>query len=224
VLIDKFMHGVVAPTAKAIYRPRTEGRENVPMTGPVIIASNHLSFCDSVAIPLVMPRKVSFLAKAEYFDGPGLRGRISNSFFSGIGAVPVPRGEHGAAKAALETALSVLKRGDAFGIYPEGTRSRDGRLYRGRTGVAWLALAAQAPVVPVGIIGTDLVQPIGSNIPKLSPRALIRFGEPLDFSRHYGRTDVARARREITDEIMEAIQKLSGQDYAGVYNDTPVEV
>ncbi|MEU0938283.1 MULTISPECIES: lysophospholipid acyltransferase family protein [unclassified Embleya] len=224
VLIDKFMHGVVAPTAKAIYRPRTEGRENVPMTGPVIIASNHLSFVDSVAIPVVMPRKVSFLAKAEYFDGPGLKGRVSKSFFTGIGAVAVPRGAHSAAKAALETALSVLERGDAFGIYPEGTRSRDGRLYRGRTGVAWLALAARCPVVPVGIIDTDRVQPIGSNIPRLSPRALIRFGEPLDFSHHYERKDVARARREITDEIMEAIQKLSGQDYAGVYNETAAEV
>ena len=224
MLIDKFMHGVVAPTAKAIWRPRTEGRENVPMSGPVIIASNHLSFCDSVAIPLVMPRKVSFLAKAEYFDGPGLKGRVSNGFFTGIGAVPVPRGEHGAAKAALETALGVLERGDAFGIYPEGTRSRDGRLYRGRTGVAWLALAAKAPVVPVAIIGTDRIQPIGSNIPKLRPRVLARFGEPIDFSRYYDRKDVARARREITDEIMEAIQKLSGQEYAGVYNERPVEV
>ncbi|WP_436772649.1 lysophospholipid acyltransferase family protein [Yinghuangia sp. YIM S09857] len=223
MLIYHFMHRVVAPTSRAIWRPHVEGTENVPKTGGVIIASNHLSFCDSLVIPIVAPRQVTFLAKAEYFDGKGIKGRASRAFFEGLGAVPVPREQKRGAMAALEAGKGVLDRGMAFGIYPEGTRSLDGRLYRGKTGVAWLALTARVPVVPVGVIDTDKVQPVGTRIPKFKPKALVRFGEPLDFSAHYERKDVAKARREVTDEIMEAIQKLSGQDTAGVYNERPAE-
>lgn len=221
MLFYHFMHRVVAPTSRAIWRPRVEGAENVPRTGGVIIASNHLSFCDSLVIPIVAPRKVTFLAKAEYFDGKGIKGAVGRAFFEGLGAVPVPREQKRGAMAALEAGKEVLDSGMAFGIYPEGTRSLDGRLYRGKTGVAWLALTAKVPVVPVGVIDTDKVQPVGTRIPKLRPKALVRFGEPLDFSEHYGRKDIAKARREITDEIMDAIQKLSGQEAAGVYNERP---
>ncbi|MEU8133901.1 lysophospholipid acyltransferase family protein [Streptodolium elevatio] len=224
MLIYHFMHRVVAPTSRAIWRPHVEGTENVPKTGGVIIASNHLSFCDSLVIPIVAPRQVTFLAKAEYFDGKGVKGAASRAFFEGLGAVPVPREQKRGAMAALEAGKGVLDRGMAFGIYPEGTRSLDGRLYRGKTGVAWLALTARVPVVPVGVIDTDKVQPVGTRIPKFKPKALVRFGEPLDFSAHYDRKDVAKARREVTDEIMDAIQKLSGQEPAGVYNERPTEV
>ncbi|MCF2532346.1 lysophospholipid acyltransferase family protein [Yinghuangia soli] len=223
MLIYHFMHRVVSPTSRAIWRPRVEGAENVPRKGGVIIASNHLSFCDSLVIPLVAPRQVTFLAKSEYFEGTGIKGALSRAFFEGLGAVGVPRDEKRGAMAALEAGKGVLDRGMAFGIYPEGTRSLDGRLYRGRTGVAWLALTAKVPVVPVGVIDTDKVQPVGTRIPKFKPKALVRFGEPLDFSAHYERKDVGKARREVTDEIMEAIQKLSGQETAGVYNERPAE-
>lgn len=223
MLIYHFMHRVVGPTSRAIWRPHVEGAENVPRSGGVIIASNHLSFCDSLVIPIVAPRQVTFLAKAEYFDGKGVKGAASRAFFEGLGAVPVPREQKRGAMAALEAGKGVLDRGMAFGIYPEGTRSLDGRLYRGKTGVAWLALTARVPVVPVGVVNTDKVQPVGTRIPKFKPKALVRFGEPLDFSEHYERKDVAKARREVTDEIMDAIQKLSGQESAGVYNERPQE-
>ncbi|MDI2125705.1 lysophospholipid acyltransferase family protein [Yinghuangia seranimata] len=223
MLIYHFMHRVVSPTSRAIWRPHVEGRENVPKTGGVLIASNHLSFCDSLVIPITAPRQVTFLAKAEYFEGTGIKGAATRAFFEGLGAVGVPRDEKRGAMAALEAGKGVLDKGMAFGIYPEGTRSLDGRLYRGRTGVAWLALTARVPVVPVGVIDTEKVQPIGSRVPKLRPKAIVKFGEPLDFSAHYDRKDVAKARREVTDEIMDAIQKLSGQEAAGVYNERPTE-
>lgn len=223
MLFYHFMHRVVAPTSRAIWRPRVEGADNVPKTGGVIIASNHMSFCDSLVIPVCAPRQVTFLAKAEYFEGTGIRGAASRAFFEGLGAVPVPRSENRGAMAALEAGKGILDQGRAFGIYPEGTRSLDGRLYRGRTGVAWLALTARVPVVPVGLVDTDKVQPVGTKIPKFSPKALVRFGEAMDFSAHYDRKDVGKARREITDEIMDAIQKLSGQEPAGVYNEKPAE-
>jgi 1-acyl-sn-glycerol-3-phosphate acyltransferase len=223
VLLEHFMHGVVKPTMKVIFRPQVEGREIVPMTGPVIIASNHLSFFDSMVIPMALPRRVSFLAKAEYFEGTGIKGAVDRAFFGAIGNVPVPRDAQRGAMAALEAALGVLQRDGAFGIYPEGTRTRDGRLYRARAGVAWLALQARCPVVPVGVTGTDKIQPVGSNVPKPVVRPVVKFGEPLDFSRYYERKDVGKVRREIADEITEAVQKLSGQDYAGVYNETATE-
>ena len=165
-MLPELIRAVLVPVSRLAFRTVVEGREHVPREGPVILAANHLSFLDSFLIPLVSPRPVAFLAKAEYFTRPGLLGRLSGSALLGLGAVAVPRGEHRAAQAALETALGVLRDGRAFGIHPEGSRSRDGRLYRGRTGVAWLALASGAPVVPVAVIGTDRIQPVGARFPR----------------------------------------------------------
>ena len=189
---------------------RTEGREHLPRTGPVIVASNHLSFIDSVVIRLAAPRRVIFLTKDEYFLKPGLRGRIMRWFFTAVGSVPVSRGSHRAAQAALGTAREVLEGGNAFGIYPEGTRSLDGKLYRGRTGVAWLALTTGAPVVPVALDGTERLQPVGKRLPR-PHRVTVRFGQPRTFT---GDPASPRARRVVTDEVMRAIAELSGQERA----------
>ena len=214
---------VLAPLARLVYRPVVEGREHVPKRGAVIIASNHLSFIDSMVLPLVAPRPVVFLAKAEYFTGTGVKGWFTRGFFQAINAVPVERGTHRAAQASLDAALKALNEGNAFGIYPEGKRSLDGRLYRGRTGVAWLALTSGAPVVPVALAGTERIQPVGTRLPRIR-RVTVRFGEPLDFSDRaaavQNRTAAAApVRRAVTDEIMAAIHGLSGQELAGVYNE-----
>jgi 1-acyl-sn-glycerol-3-phosphate acyltransferase len=205
---------VIRPLLRVLFRPHVRGRENVPLTGPVILASNHLSFIDSIAIPSLAPRKVAYLAKAEYFTGSGISGWFSRTLFSALGAQPVERETHRAAQAALDTALAVLKDGGAFGIYPEGTRSRDGRLARGKTGVAWLALTADCPVVPVAVAGTDKVQPVGARWPR-PHRISVTYGEPLTFPEHRGKAGNGRARREVTDRIMHAIADLSGQEKAG---------
>ncbi|ABL81008.1 phospholipid/glycerol acyltransferase [Nocardioides sp. JS614] len=212
------LHTVVPPVAKAIWRPQVVGLENVPRTGPVILASNHLSFADSLVIPIVAPRKVVFLAKSDYFAGGGVKGTLQKAWFEGMGMLPVDRDDTKAALASLDTALDVLGRGEAFGIYPEGTRSRDGRLYRGRTGVAHLALTAGAPVVPVGLTGTERLQPVGAKLPRVVP-VTVRFGRAIDVAGRYDGVPPGRARREVTDEIMAAIQELSGQEQAGIYND-----
>lgn len=210
----------VAPVARMIYRPHVEGRGHVPRTGPVIFASNHLSFIDSVAIPVAAPRPVHFLAKSSYFDGRGMSGWLSREFFTAIGAVPVQRGAGQAALDALDQQRRLLDEGKAVALYPEGTRSLDGRLYKGRTGVAFLALQSGAPVVPVGLIGTDDVMPVGARLPSVRHRITVRFGEPLHLSSH-GSADSGRARRLATDEIMTAIHALSGQDLANAYNEAP---
>ncbi|MEV6600827.1 lysophospholipid acyltransferase family protein [Actinoplanes sp. NPDC051346] len=215
MMLHHLARAMFVPLAHAAFRPRVEGRHHVPRDGAVILAANHLSFLDSFIIPLVAPRPVAFLAKQEYFTGSGPRGWLTRTTLTAVGAVAVPRGEHRAAQEALETALTVLKDGRAFGIHPEGSRSRDGRLYRGRTGVAWLALASGAPVVPVAVIGTDRVQPVGARLPRPG-RVTVRFGEPL----HFGPPArlAARARREATDRVMDAIAALSGQERADEYN------
>ncbi|TKJ20520.1 lysophospholipid acyltransferase family protein [Blastococcus sp. CCUG 61487] len=205
---------VVRPVVRVLFRPRVVGRENVPRSGPVILASNHLSFIDSIVIPSVAPRRVALLAKAEYFTGSGVSGWFTRTLFGALGALPVERETHRAAQAALDTALGALRRGDAFGIYPEGTRSRDGRLARGKTGVAWLALTADCPVVPVAVHGTDRVQPIGARWPR-PRRVSVTFGTPLTFPEHRGQAGKGRARREVTDAVMEQIAALSGQEKAG---------
>jgi 1-acyl-sn-glycerol-3-phosphate acyltransferase len=214
------VHSVVAPLSKLVWRPTVRGLENIPPTGGVILASNHLSFADSVVIPVVVPRKVAFLAKSDYFTGTGLKGAASRAWFEGLGMLPVDRDDSMAALTSLDTALEVLGRGEAFGIYPEGTRSRDGRLYRGRTGVAHLALTAGVPVVPVGLTGTEKLQPVGSRLPKLVP-ITVTFGEPIEVAGRYDGVPLGRARREVTDQIMTVIQKLTGQEEAGVYNARP---
>ena len=217
------LHRVVPPVARAVWRPTVEGLHHVPATGPVIVASNHLSFADSVVIPVVVPRKVVFLAKSDYFTGTGVKGALTRAWFEGLGMLPVDRDDTASALASLDTALEVLRRGEAFGIYPEGTRSRDGRLYRGRTGVAHLALTAGCPVVPVGLRGTDALQPVGSNLPRLA-KVTVRVGAPITATGEYDGVPPGRARRELTDRIMAAIGELSGQEQAGVYNERSTEV
>ncbi len=212
------MHTVVPPLAKAVWRPVVEGLDNLPRTGPVIVASNHLSFADSLVIPIVAPRKVVFLAKSDYFTGTGVTGALQRAWFESMGMIPVDRADTRAALASLDIALEVLGRGEAFGIYPEGTRSRDGRLYRGRTGVGHLALTSRAPVVPVGLSGTQDLQPVGARLPRLA-KVTVRFGEPLHLAERYDGVPLGRARREVTDTVMAAIQRLSGQQQAGVYNE-----
>jgi len=214
------LHTIVPPVAKAIWRPTVTGLHHVPRTGPVLLASNHLSFADSLVIPIVAPRKVHFLAKSDYFTGPGLKGLLQRTWFEGMGMLPVDRDDPKAALGSLDTALEVLARGEAFGLYPEGTRSRDGRLYRGRTGVAHLALTAGAPIVPVGLVGTDRLQPIDARLPRVVP-VRVSFGEPIEVVGRYDGVAPGRARREITDRVMAAIQALTGQEEAGVYNARP---
>lgn len=210
---------LLAPLARLIFRPKLVGRRNVPAQGGVLLASNHLAFMDSVVITLLSRRSVSFMAKDEYFTGRGFKGWLMRSFFGSIGAVPVDRESSRAAQEALDAGLEVLRGGDAFSIYPEGTRSRDGRLYRGRTGVAWLALTAGVPVVPVALKGTDKLQPGGSGMIRLA-RVEVEFGAPIDVS-VYGPATSGKARRQATDAIMDEIARMSGQERAGVYNEPP---
>jgi 1-acyl-sn-glycerol-3-phosphate acyltransferase len=215
----RLSHGVVAPLSKLLWRPTITGTENVPRGGGVILASNHLSFIDSFAIPIAAPRPVSFLAKSEYFTGTGVSGAIRRGFFEGSNAIPVDRHSSRAAQESLDAALEVLRAGRAFGIYPEGTRSRDGRLYKGRTGVAWLALTAGVPVVPVGLAGTEAVQPVGASFPRLA-RVRVSFGRPVS-PEPYAAMPAGKARRLLTDEVMDAIAALSGQERADTYNELP---
>ena len=205
---------VLRPLFVLACRPTVVGRHRVPTEGPLLLASNHLSFIDSIAIPLMAPRKVGYLAKAEYFTGTGLKGWASKTLFTALGARPVERQAQRAAQAALDTVLHALNDGEAFGIYPEGTRSRDGRLARGKTGVAWLALTADCPVVPVAVHGTDEVQPVGAPWPR-PHKVTITFGEPLTFPEQRGQAGKGQARRVVTDRVMTAIEQLSGQERSG---------
>jgi 1-acyl-sn-glycerol-3-phosphate acyltransferase len=202
---------------KIVFRPWSEGARNVPQRGPAILASNHLSFADHFFGPLPLRRQVIFLAKAEYFTGRGLKGLISRAFFSALGQIPVDRGGGAAGERALRTGLRVLAEGKLLGIYPEGTRSPDGRLYRGKTGVARLALEGHVPVIPVAMVGTFEFMPPGRTRPSFRIRPGVRFGEPLDFSRFYEKASDRRVLREVTDEVMRAIEKLSGQESVDMY-------
>lgn len=202
---------------RVVWRPVITGREHIPATGPVILASNHLSFIDSIVIPLAVPRRVVFLAKAEYWEGRSLASLPRRLFFRTFGAVPVQRDQQGDAQVSLDLARQVLARGDAFGIYPEGTRSPDGRLYRGKTGVARMALEAEVPVLPVAMIDTEKIQPPGHKMPRLGFRVGIKIGKPLDFSRYEGMENDRYILRSITDEIMYELMELSGQEYVDVY-------
>lgn len=206
----------LGPLLRLFFRPRIEGLENVPETGAAIIAGNHLSFSDHFVMPAILPRRITFLAKAEYFTGPGLKGRLTAAFFRGIGQIPVDRSGGSASQSAIDAALGVLGRGELLGIYPEGTRSHDGRLYRGRTGVAVMALRGNAPVIPCAMLGTFELQPPGRKFPRLG-RVTIRFGEPLDFSRFQGLEGQRAVVRAVTDEIMYAVMALSGQEYVDRY-------
>ena len=207
----------LGPLLHLVFRPWAEGVENVPREGPAILAGNHLSFSDHFFGPLHLPRKVISLGKAEYFTGTGIKGLISRMFFRGVGTVPLDRSGGKASEAALRTGLRILREGHLLGIYPEGTRSPDGRLYKGKTGVARLALMSRAPVIPWAVINTREVLPPGKIIPKFGIRPGIRFGKPLDFSRYYGMEDDRLVLRAVTDEIMYALMELSGQEYVDKY-------
>jgi len=207
---------ILGPILRLLFRPWVEGEENIPEDGAAIFASNHLSFSDSIFLPLVLPRQMTFLAKSDYFTGRGLKGRATAAFFKAVGQVPVDRSGGGAGEAALSSGLKILRRGEFLGIYPEGTRSPDGRLYRGRTGVARMALESGVPVLPVAMIGTDKAQPTGKKVPKIM-RIGIRIGTPLDFSRYEGMEDDRFVLRSITDEIIYELMLLSGQEYVDEY-------
>ena len=207
---------LVGPFLRLFFRPWVEGLEHVPDEGPAILASNHMSFSDSIFLPLVVPRHVTFLAKSEYFTGRGLKGRLTAFFFKGVGQVPIDRSGGTASQAAIDTGLRILGQGELLGIYPEGTRSPDGRLYRGRTGVARMALESGAPVLPVAMIDTDKIQPPGKVMPKIR-RVGIRIGPPLDFSRYAGMEGDRFVLRSVTDEIMYELMTLSGQEYVDMY-------
>lgn len=208
----------VGGALKLAFRPWVEGLENVPAEGPAILASNHLSFSDSFFLPAMLDRKVTFIAKQEYFTTPGVKGKLTAAFFKGVGQLPVDRsGGRGASEAAIKSGIEVLERGELFGIYPEGTRSPDGRLYRGKPGgLARVALATGAPVIPVAMIDTEKIQPPGKVMPKLM-RPGIRIGKPLDFSRYHGMDNDRFILRSVTDEVMYEIMKLSGQEYVDIY-------
>jgi 1-acyl-sn-glycerol-3-phosphate acyltransferase len=221
-LIRQFVRFVLTPVARLVYRPAVYGVERVPAHGPVIIASNHRAALDTGVITFVTPRAVKFLGKAEYFTGTGLKGRFIAGFVSGLGYVPVERGNAQAGLAALEAARKVLDAGGTFGIYPEGTRSLDGRLHRGHTGVAALALATGAVVVPVAVSGTEHLQPAGKRVPRLA-KVTVRFGEPLNFARYKSMNASPAIRRSVTDEIMYAILELSEQEYVDKYHKRPDE-
>lgn len=213
---------ILGPILRALFRPVVTGEENVPVEGAAILASNHLSFSDSIFLPLMLRRRVTFLAKSDYFTGRGVKGRLKAGFFKGVGQLPLDRSGGGSSNAALSTGLRLLQSGQLLGIYPEGTRSPDGRLYRGKTGVSRMALEAGVPVLPVAMIGTDKVQPIGKIWPHLG-RVRIVIGEPLDFSRYDGMQGDRFVLRSITDEVMYELMQLSGQEYVDVYAATMKE-
>lgn len=209
-------HAIIGPFLQSVFRPWTRGGENVPTSGPVLFASNHLSFIDSIFLPLAVARPIRFLAKSEYFTGTGPKGWIIRVFFRSVGQLPIDRSSGRASEAALETGLAVLAAGEQLGIYPEGTRSPDGRLYRGRTGVARMALEAGVPVVPVAMIDTDKAMPSGSIVPKVR-RVGVVIGEPMDFSRFHGMEADRFVLRSVVDEIMYELARLGGQEYVDVY-------
>ncbi|WP_214410334.1 lysophospholipid acyltransferase family protein [Sphaerisporangium fuscum] len=200
---------VSSPFLRLLWRPQVTGASNVPAAGAGILASNHLSVLDSVFLPLMLPRHVTFVAKAEYFTG----NRLMAMFMRGTGQMAIDRESAAAAQTMLDGAVQVLKNGELFGIYPEGTRSPDGRLYRGKIGVAWLALTTGAPVIPVAMVNTDRVLPPGASVPRIA-KIGVRIGEPMTFT---GDPAKAKDRRAVTDEVMKAIQRLSGQEYVPAY-------
>ncbi|MFI0239460.1 lysophospholipid acyltransferase family protein [Streptomyces sp. NPDC016845] len=211
-----FIKAVLGPIMRLMFPTRVEGAENIPGTGPVILAGNHLTFIDSMILPLVCNRQVCFIGKDEYVTGKSLKGRAMAWFFTGVGMIPVDRDGANGGVAALMTGRRVLEEGRIFGIYPEGTRSPDGRLYRGRTGIARLTLMTGAPVVPFAMIGTDKLQPGGAGMPRPG-RVTVRFGEPMEFSRYDGMGRDRYVLRAVTDSVMTEVMRLSGQEYVDMY-------
>lgn len=212
-------HWVIGPLLTTVFRPWVKGLENVPRTGPLIVVCNHLSFVDSVFLPLMIDRQMAFLAKSDYFTGKGIKGWFIRFFMTSAGQLPIDRSGGKASEASLNAGLQVLAEGGVLAIYPEGTRSPDGRMYRGRTGVARMILEAHVPVIPAAVIGTEKVMPLGSNIPKVH-RVGVVIGEPLDFSRFEGMESDRFVLRSITDEIIYEMNKLCEQEYVDVYAST----
>jgi len=212
-------HWVIGPLLTTVFRPWVKGLENVPRTGPLIVVCNHLSFVDSVFLPLMIDRQMAFLAKSDYFTGKGIKGWFIRFFMTSAGQLPIDRSGGKASEASLNAGLQVLAEGGVLAIYPEGTRSPDGRMYRGRTGVARIILEAHVPVIPAAVIGTEKVMPLGSNIPKVH-RVGVVIGEPLDFSRFEGMETDRFVLRSITDEIIYEMNALSEQEYVDVYAST----
>ncbi|WP_406345549.1 lysophospholipid acyltransferase family protein [Streptomyces sp. NBC_00648] len=209
-------YALLGPLLRLLFRPRIEGLEHIPDDGAAIVAGNHLSFSDHFLMPVMLKRRITFLAKQEYFTGPGIRGRLTAAFFRAVGQIPVDRSGKEAGKAAIREGLGVLSKNELLGIYPEGTRSHDGRLYKGKVGVAVMALKAQVPVIPCAMVGTFEIQPPGQVMPKIR-RVTIRFGAPLDFSRYTGMESEKAVLRAATDELMYKILELSGQEYVDRY-------
>lgn len=209
-------HLVIGPWLRVLFRPWVEGLEHIPAKGPAILASNHLSFSDSFFLPLVVARPITFLAKSDYFTGRGIKGLFTKAFFAGVGQVPVDRSGGRASEAALHTGLRILGEGSLLGIYPEGTRSPNGRLYRGKTGVARMAMEAGVPIIPVAMINTYEIQPPGHVRPRIR-RVGVRIGPPLDFSRYEGLSNDRFILRSVTDEVMYELMSLSGQEYVDMY-------
>ncbi|MEU0004928.1 lysophospholipid acyltransferase family protein [Streptomyces sp. NPDC006314] len=207
---------VLGPIMRLMFRPQVEGAEHIPGEGPVILAGNHLTFIDSIVLPIVTKRQVFFIGKDEYVTGKGFKGRLMAWFFTGVGMIPVDRDGASGGVAALMTGRRILEEGKVFGIYPEGTRSPDGRLYRGRTGIARLTLMTGAPVVPFAMIGTDKLQPGGRGIPRPG-RVTVRFGEAMEFSRYEGMDRDRYVLRAVTDSVMAEVMRLSGQEYVDMY-------
>jgi 1-acyl-sn-glycerol-3-phosphate acyltransferase len=207
---------ILGPALLILFRPKITGKKNLPKQGAAILASNHMSFSDSIFLPLAVPRRITFLAKSEYFTGRGIKGWLMKKFFEGAGQVPIDRSGGRASEAAVNTAISILKSGQLLGIYPEGTRSPDGKLYRGRTGMARIAIEAGVPVIPVAMIGTYDIQPIGQVLPRIK-RVGIAFGEPIDMSQFLGKQRDPAVLREATNLVMESLKKLGGQEYVDIY-------
>lgn len=215
-MIYRALELTLAPAMRVFFRAEVTGFENVPTTGPVILAGNHVSFADEFFTPMAARRRVTYLAKAEYFDSPGIKGRVMAAFFGGLGHVPVDRDSTRAAAATIDTCVQVLAEGRAFGIYPEGTRSPDGRLYKFRTGVSRVALRSGAPVVPVGLVGTRDVQPPGARVWHRAP-VQVHFGQPLYFGQLADQERSSKVLRDVAETIRESVQKLTGQDYVDSY-------
>ncbi|WP_024793156.1 lysophospholipid acyltransferase family protein [Tomitella biformata] len=211
-----FKYVLVGPVLWVLGRPKVEGLENIPTSGPVILASNHLAVVDSLYLPMMVPRRITFLAKSEYFTSPGLKGRFNKFFYSAAGQVPIDRSGGKASEGALISARRVLEEGKVLGLYPEGTRSPDGRLFKGKTGIARIALETGTPVIPVAMVGTDIMNPIGSKSYRPT-KIVVRVGKPMDFSRYEGLGGSRFIERAITDEIMYSLMKLSGQEYVDIY-------
>ena len=212
----RFFKFLLGPLMRLLFQPWIRGLENIPAEGPAILASNHLAVIDSFFLPLMVKREITFVGKSDYFTGVGIKGWIVKHFMQAVGVIPVDRSGGKASQVALDKGLEVLGRGDLFGIYPEGTRSPDGRLYRGKTGIARMSLISGAPIIPVAMVGTDKAQPIGQRIPKLERIGVI-IGKPLDFSRYQGMENDRFVLRSISDEVMYDLMLLSGQEYVDEY-------